>query len=60
MTHYRFDHGRGDPVGTRLCRHDSTFDDQDAHPHPKMTPADRSVTFTSSRGNACNVYEVLL
>lgn len=41
-----------------LCRHDSDFGDQDAHPHPRVAPDGRSVVFTSSREGICNVYEV--
>lgn len=43
---------------TPLCRHDSDFDDQDAHPHARMAPNGRSVLFTSCREGSCNVYEV--
>jgi oligogalacturonide lyase len=41
-----------------LCRHDSDYADQDAHPHPRSAPDGRSLIFTSSREGACNVYEV--
>lgn len=41
-----------------LCRHDSDYGDQDAHPHPRSAPDGRSLIFTSSREGACNVYEV--
>jgi Tol biopolymer transport system component len=43
---------------TDLCRHDTTYDDQDAHAHPIATPSGRSVIFTSVRTGNCNVYEV--
>jgi oligogalacturonide lyase len=41
-----------------LCRHDTTYDDQDAHAHPLATPTGRSVTFTSNRIGTCQIYEV--
>jgi Tol biopolymer transport system component len=41
----------------KLCRHDTTTDDQDAHAHPLATP--RGVVFTSLRSGVCNVYETL-
>lgn len=52
-----------DPQGdgtrmTDLCRHDSSVEDQDAHPHPLVTPRGDTVVFTSSRGGSCNIYEV--
>lgn len=43
-----------------LCRHDSRYDDQDAHPHPRSAPDGRSLVFTSCRAGACDVYEVAL
>jgi len=45
---------------TSLCRHDSTYENQDAHPHPITTPSGKSVIFTSLRTGHCQVYEVLL
>jgi len=41
-----------------LCRHDSDYRDQDAHPHPRSVPGGGSLIFTSCREGACNVYEV--
>jgi len=41
-----------------LCRHDSSWQSQEAHPHPVFTPDDRHVIFTSDRGGRCNVYMV--
>ncbi|MDX9974576.1 MAG: oligogalacturonate lyase family protein [FCB group bacterium] len=43
-----------------LCRHDSSVEDQDAHPHPITTPSGGGVIFTSVRTGHCQVYEVLL
>jgi oligogalacturonide lyase len=43
---------------TVLCRHDSSYDNQDAHAHPLTTPTGRSVIFTSNRTGHCQVYEV--
>ncbi len=43
-----------------LCRHDSGYDDQDAHPHPRTAPDGRSLVFTSRREGSCNVYELHL
>jgi Tol biopolymer transport system component len=45
---------------TNLCRHDTTYEDQDAHAHPITTPSGKSVVFTSIRTGTCNVYEVPL
>jgi len=54
-----------DPVATEnrlvdLCRHDTTYDNQDAHAHPITIPNGKSVIFTSNRTGHCQVYEVLL
>jgi len=43
-----------------LCRHDTTYTQQDAHAHPLVTPSGQSVIFTSNRSGNCQVYEVLL
>jgi Tol biopolymer transport system component len=43
---------------TSLCRHDTSYDNQDAHAHPLTTPSGRSVIFTSNRTGHCQVYEV--
>jgi hypothetical protein len=43
---------------TVLCRHDSSYDNQDAHAHPLTTPTGRSVIFTSNHTGYCQVYEV--
>jgi oligogalacturonide lyase len=41
-----------------LCRHDTSYEDQDAHAHPLTTPSGRSIIFTSNRTGYCQVYEV--
>ncbi len=41
-----------------LCRHDTTYELQDAHAHPLTTPTGRSVVFTSISSGHCQVYEV--
>jgi oligogalacturonide lyase len=49
--------------GSRLvniCRHDSTVEEQDAHPHPLTTPSGRSFIFTSKQTGNCHVYETAL
>ncbi|MFA7343014.1 MAG: oligogalacturonate lyase family protein [Terrimicrobiaceae bacterium] len=43
-----------------ICRHDSSVEDQDAHPHPLVTASGKSLIFTSVRTGRCQVYEVLL
>ena len=43
---------------TVLCRHDTSYDNQDAHAHPLTTPTGRSVIFTSNHTGYCQVYEV--
>lgn len=45
---------------TRLCRHDTSYREQDMHAHPIMNPAGDGVVFTSDRDGVCNVYEVVL
>jgi Tol biopolymer transport system component len=41
-----------------LCRHDTTYDIQDAHAHPITTPNGKGVIFTSNQSGHCQVYEV--
>ncbi len=41
-----------------ICRHDSSVEDQDAHPHPITTPNGKGIIFTSIRSGHCQVYEV--
>ena len=43
-----------------ICRHDSHFDDQDAHPHLIPTPGGQTAIFTSCRDGQCHVYETPL
>lgn len=45
---------------TDLCRHDTTYDNQDAHAHPITTPKGKGVIFTSNRSGHCQVYEVMI
>jgi Tol biopolymer transport system component len=40
-----------------VCRHDTSYDIQDAHAHPLITPDGKSVIFTSNRSGHCQVYE---
>lgn len=52
-----------DAVENRLfniCRHDSTVENQDAHPHPITTAGGRSLIFTSNRSGHCQIYEAAL
>ncbi|MDR1191242.1 MAG: oligogalacturonate lyase family protein [Verrucomicrobiales bacterium] len=44
----------------RLCRHNTTIENQDAHAHPLVTLGGESLTFTSNQSGRCQVYEVLL
>lgn len=41
-----------------LCRHDSSWGSQDAHPHPIFAPDGSSIWFTSDREGARAIYEV--
>lgn len=43
---------------TPLCRHDSSWDSQDSHPHPIFDHAGRHVYFTSDRDGARAVWRV--
>jgi Tol biopolymer transport system component len=43
---------------TVLCRHDTSYENQDAHAHPLTTPSGRGVIFSSNRTGHCQVYEV--
>lgn len=40
-----------------ICRHDSSVEDQDNHPHPITTPRGDSLIFTSNRTGTAQVYE---
>jgi WD40 repeat protein len=44
----------------RLVQHGSSFNTQDNHPHPLVTPSGRGISFTSDRDGAINVYELVL
>jgi hypothetical protein len=50
----------GDARVQRLCRHDSDYHDQDAHPHPMLNPAGDGIVFTSVKSGTCQVYEIEL
>lgn len=39
-----------------LCRHDTSWKAQRAHPHPIFTPDDSSVIFDSDREGNSNIY----
>ncbi|RLF15149.1 MAG: hypothetical protein DRJ66_04830 [Thermoprotei archaeon] len=41
-----------------LCRHDTSWNTQETHPHPIFTPDDKNVIFVSDREGNCNVYMV--
>ena len=43
-----------------VCRHDTRWLVQDDHPHPILTPDNRSLIFSSSAGGTGNVYGVRL
>ena len=43
-----------------LCRHDSNFNNQDDHPHPRMNPNANGVIITSSCGERRAIYEIAL
>lgn len=41
-----------------LCRHESSWRIQKAHPHPRFTPDGKAIIFTSDRSDYCQVHEV--
>jgi len=43
-----------------LCRHDSSMNIQQTHPHPRIAPDGQSVVFSSDRSGYGNVYRVSL
>ncbi len=54
-----------DPLATEnrlvnICRHDSSVENQDAHPHPITTASGNSLIFSSIRTGHGQVYKVLL
>jgi len=52
------DWGGGTAAWTPLCRHDSSWDSQDSHPHPIFDHATKYVYFTSDREGNRAVYRV--
>ncbi|MBW7995493.1 MAG: hypothetical protein FVQ81_02755 [Candidatus Glassbacteria bacterium] len=44
----------------KIFRHGGKFSRQIAHPHPRFSPDDKMITFTSDSGGDCNVYLLLL
>ncbi len=55
---YKYEHSKGDFIKSVICKHNSSMQYQDSHPHPKISHDSRSILFTSDRLNTCNVYEV--
>jgi oligogalacturonide lyase len=55
---YHLDSGK--LTGTHLWKHESSFSQQHWHPHPRFSPDDRSIVFTSSRDGNGNVYLIKL
>jgi hypothetical protein len=43
---------------SRLCPNGSSWDSQDAHPHPVFDPEGRSILFTSDQGGRRKIYRV--
>jgi len=50
----------GKLTGRHLWKHESSFSQQQWHPHPRFSPDDKYVLFTSSRGGNGNVYLIKL
>ncbi|MFT3780403.1 MAG: oligogalacturonate lyase family protein [Nibricoccus sp.] len=50
----------GKLTGRHLWKHESSFSQQHWHPHPRFSPDDNYVLFTSSRGGNGNVYLIKL
>jgi oligogalacturonide lyase len=50
----------GKLTGRHLWRHDSSFSQQYWHPHPRFSPDDKYILFTSCRGGNGNVYLIKL
>jgi len=42
-----------------LCRHDTSWRNQDVHPHPVMTHSGKGIVFSSDREGSGNVYEAI-
>lgn len=55
---YHLDSGK--LTGTHLWKHESSFSQQHWHPHPRFSPDDRSIVFTSSRDGNGNMYLIKL
>jgi oligogalacturonide lyase len=43
-----------------LYRHNSTYEDEEQHPHPRFSPDDKSVLFTTDRDGQSNIYIIPL
>lgn len=43
-----------------LCRHDTSYEDQDAHAHPMVNPNGIGLIFTTNRTGDCQVHEIML
>ena len=43
-----------------LFRHNSSYDDEEQHPHPQFSPDDKSIFFTSDRDGQSNIYIIPL
>jgi oligogalacturonide lyase len=43
-----------------LFRHNSTYTDEEQHPHPQFSPDDKSVFFTTDRDGQSNIYIIPL
>ena len=52
----RKEHGYDQPRA--LCTHGSTFKNQDAHPHPRLTPDGKKVLYTSDMSGNNQIYLV--
>ena len=50
----------GKLTGRHLWKHESSFSQQYWHPHPRFSPDDKSILFTSCRGGNGNVYLIKL
>ncbi|MFP4383151.1 MAG: oligogalacturonate lyase family protein [Spirochaetia bacterium] len=54
------DWSKGDLQWKPLCRHGSSWDSQDSHPHPIFSQDGRAVYFTSDWEGTCQVYRAAL
>jgi oligogalacturonide lyase len=55
---YRLNNGK--LTGRHLWKHESSFSQQYWHPHPRFSPDDKYILFTSCRGGDGNVYLIKL